>query len=123
MARVLIVDDDRDAVPLFRRWLERLGHQVCASSTGEGALRALADSPFDLVLLDVFLPGISGYEVAKRMAEDERLRTIPVVMISIAEREDLPESPNVREWLLKPFRASDLRATVARHAGEAGGSE
>lgn len=85
-------------------------------------MRALADSPFDLVLLDVFLPGISGYEVAKRMAEDERLRTIPVVMISIAEREDLPESPNVREWLLKPFRVSDLEATVARHAGETGGS-
>lgn len=117
MARILIVDDDSDAALLFERWLQRRGYEVVRSSTGEGALKVLEQTPCDLVLLDVFLPGIGGYEVARRMCEDPDLNDVPVVMISISEKEDRPETPNIKEWLLKPFRANDLETTVARFIG------
>ncbi|MFN2389837.1 MAG: PleD family two-component system response regulator [Actinomycetota bacterium] len=116
MARTLIVDDDLDGSALFRRWLERHGHQVTESATGDGALRTLGEAAQGLVLLDVFLPGIAGYEVARRMAEDPTLAEVPVVMISISEKEDRPVTPNIKEWMLKPFTAAQLSDVVARHA-------
>lgn len=121
MARVLLVDDDTDASGLFRRWLERAGHEVSEFATGEGALRTLTEAEYDLILLDVYLPGIGGYEVARRIAENPKSAHVPIVMISVSEREDRPEPANIRGWMLKPFTSTEMLETVKRLAGETHG--
>ncbi len=72
MARVLVVEDDADARRLICHRLKRAGHDVEEAATGEGALRLLSQSEYQLVMLDVVLPGISGWEVARQVGSDDR---------------------------------------------------
>jgi DNA-binding response OmpR family regulator len=85
---ILIVDDDPDFVSLARHWLEREGHAVSHAGTGPAALEMLAADPLpDLVLLDVMLPRIDGFELLRRLRADERTRRLPVVIVSSFDRD------------------------------------
>lgn len=81
---VLIVDDDADVIGLFTRLLKASNSSltVLAANGGERALECLARTSVDLILLDVVLPGMSGWDVLRQLRQDERTRFIPVVMVS-----------------------------------------
>jgi PAS domain S-box-containing protein len=80
--RVLVVDDHPDNVELIRAQLQRAGHAVSVASSGQAGLDlALADPP-DLVLLDVMMPGMDGYEVCHRLKAAEATRAVPVVFLT-----------------------------------------
>lgn len=83
-AAVLVVDDNPDIRDLLAKFLEKEGHQVTTGGDGREALDLLAKQEFDLVLLDLVMPELSGYQVLKRMrhGSDERLRHTPVIMVS-----------------------------------------
>jgi signal transduction histidine kinase len=80
--RILVVDDDRMMRMKLMRAVEQHGHSVETAEDGPAALRMLGERPFDVVLLDILMPGMDGYEILERIKADHRLRDIPVIVIS-----------------------------------------
>lgn len=114
-ARILVVDDVPDNVAILTRRLERLGHTVVGVGSGNEALRALEVGPFDLVLLDVVMPGLDGISVLRALRAHPRWKTIPVVMISALD--DLSSAAHcieqgAEDFILKPFDPVLLRVRV-----------
>ncbi len=112
MARILVVEDDADCRGLVKHRLERGGHAAQEAATGEGALRLLSKSEYDLVILDIYLPGISGWEVANRIAADPETSHLPVLFLSVSERDEAPQDVRIKGWLSKPFTSRDLIQAV-----------
>ena len=81
-SRVLIVEDEPDIRDLLAFHLERAGYHVAKSRTGADALRQIAASPPDLVLLDLMLPEMDGLEVCRRLRGDPRTASLPIVMLT-----------------------------------------
>ena len=79
---VLVVDDDADNRDVLSRRLTRQGHDVKTASSGREALQLVSESAFDLVLLDIMMPDMDGYEVLKQIKAEDQLHHIPVIMIS-----------------------------------------
>jgi sigma-B regulation protein RsbU (phosphoserine phosphatase) len=113
--RVLVVDDNEANRDMLARRLERAGCTVATADSGNRALEATASQPFDLVLLDVMMPGLDGYAVLTRLKSDPARRDVPVIMISA-----LDEIASVvrcieigaDDYLPKPFDPTLLRARV-----------
>ena len=111
MAHILVVDDDRDIRLLVEKILTAQGHKVSQAEDGEAGLGfALVNKP-DLVLLDLNLPKMDGFEVCRRLKTDQATRGIPVIMLTAAypELEDAQKGFELGadEYVIKPF-ASDL---------------
>ena len=85
---ILVVDDNELNRDLLSRRLKRDGHTVIVAEHGRAALDRLAEQPFDLVLLDIMMPELTGYEVLEIMKGDAALAHIPVVMITAATEEE-----------------------------------
>ena len=81
-ARVLVVDDDATSRDILSRRLEQQGHVAEHAEDGKQALTILAGRDYDLVLLDIVMPTLNGYEVLAQLKADDRLRHLPVIMIS-----------------------------------------
>src|SRR5205085_1834005 len=79
---VLVVDDTPDNLDLLELLLRDGGHEPRTASSGTAALAELAQRPAELVLLDVSMPDLDGYEVCRRIKADERTRRIPVIFLS-----------------------------------------
>jgi sigma-B regulation protein RsbU (phosphoserine phosphatase) len=115
-ARVLVVDDNEINRDLLARRLQREGHHVELAVDGLDALAKLATAPFDLMLLDIMMPGLSGYEVLERVKADETLRYLPVILISALDDADNMVrgiSLGADDYLPKPFNPHILRARVS----------
>jgi class 3 adenylate cyclase len=112
---ILVVDDIEANRDLLSRRLIRDGHRVASVAGGQQALKALADDEFDLVLLDLIMPDINGFDVLVRMKADERLRRIPVIMITaLTESESAVRciEAGAEDYLPKPFDPILLRARI-----------
>lgn len=113
--RILIVDDSPDNREILRRLLERDGHQVTMASDGREGLRLLQTEDFDLILLDVVMPVMDGFEVLRRMNEDPVLRHVPVVMISALDESNSAVhciEMGAEDYLTKPFNPVLLSARI-----------
>lgn len=112
---LLVVDDNRVNRLLLGRALEQLGHAVSFAENGREALEAVRRRPFDLVLLDIEMPEMDGYQVLEALSADPRLRDIPVVMMSsVEEVESVARciEMGAEDYLFKPVNAVLLRARV-----------
>jgi two-component system, cell cycle response regulator len=114
-AAILVVDDDPINRMLLTRELERQGHRVVAAENGLKALEALNAEPFDIVLLDVLMPGLDGHETLARIEQDDKLRHIPVIMVSALD--DIESvvrciEMGAADYLPKPFDPVLLRARI-----------
>ena len=113
---VLIVDDNPTDTLFLTRLLERTDRHIIAAKSGEEALHILKGFEFALVLLDVHLEGLSGFETAERIRADERTRHLPVIFITATSRED--ESvfrgydAGAVDYLIKPIEPNLLRSKV-----------
>jgi two-component system cell cycle response regulator DivK len=110
----LIVEDDRDIVALFRHVLDVAGYHTEIVLNGKEAMERLENSHPNIVLLDLQLPGMSGIEILKRMRADERMKNIPVVVITAYPpyADSLPVEPDL--LLLKPVDINQLSSLVQR---------
>jgi putative two-component system response regulator len=114
-ARVLVVDDNAMNVELVADNLEQEGYSVERASSGEEALRKVEAMPFDLVLLDVMMPGLTGYEVCERLKRDQKTRLLPVVMLTaLDKREDKIRgiAAGADDFINKPFDRAELLIRV-----------
>lgn len=112
---LLVVDDIEQNRDLLARRLERLGHEVVTAGDGPEALGLLAGGGFDLVLLDIMMPGMDGYEVLRRIKEDSELRHTPVLMVSALDENDSVIrciELGAADYLNKPVDPVLLRARV-----------
>jgi DNA-binding response OmpR family regulator len=111
--RVLVIEDDTDIRELVASRLTRLGYEVVRAATGEAGLLEITRRRPDLLVLDVLLPGIDGWEVLRRIRRDERTRDVPVLILSIVGN-DPPGDIAPGEYLAKPFAAHRFTAAVRR---------
>ncbi len=112
MCRVLVVEDDPDVRGLISRRLKSAGHTVDQVSTGEEALRCLYEQSYDVVTLDINLPGANGWDIAREMASNPEIAYIPIVVISVLEEDDAPPDVFVEGWLTKPFTGGQLQRSI-----------
>jgi class 3 adenylate cyclase len=113
--RILVVDDHESNRDLLSRRLMREAHRVVTAASGESALALVEQEPFDLILLDLLMPGMSGYEVLERLKCDPRHGDIPVLMISALDEIDSAVrciEAGAEDYLAKPFDPVLLRARV-----------
>jgi len=114
---LLVVDDNEDNRYTLVQRLRRLGYtNVVTAIDGRGALERLGTQDFDLVLLDVMMPELNGYEVLERIRADDRLRHVPVIMISAVDQVESVVrciELGAEDYLPKPFNPVILRARVA----------
>ncbi len=113
--KILVVDDNRENREMLSRRLDRQGHTTAQAADGAAALERLRSESYDLVLLDVMMPGIDGTEVLRTMKRDRALRSIPVIMISaLDELESLVSciEAGAEDYLPKPFEPTLLRARI-----------
>jgi DNA-binding response OmpR family regulator len=82
MAKILIVDDDPDMRPLMRLTLAKLGHQPSLAATGTGGLKLAESEPFDLMVLDLMMPDIDGYEVMRRLRANPATKDLPIIVLT-----------------------------------------
>ena len=112
---ILVVDDNDGNRDMLARRLERQGHRVVRAEGGRQALTVLGRQPIDLVLLDVMMPELNGYEVLQRLKQDPGRRDIPVLMISALDEIDSVVrciELGAEDYLTKPFDPVLLRARV-----------
>lgn len=113
--RILVVDDHESNRDLLVRRLTRDAHTVTTAADGEEALSLVEEQTFDLILLDLMMPGISGYDVLVRLKGDPRHRDIPVIMISALDQIDSVArciEAGAEDYMPKPFDPVLLRARI-----------
>ncbi len=112
--RILIVEDNPDILANVIDYLQLKGYTVDCALDGLGGLHLAVTEPYDLIVLDVMLPGIDGYQICKRLREDARL-DIPIIMLTA--RDTLDDrirglDTGADDYLVKPFALSELLARI-----------
>ena len=115
MSKILIVDDEPALVDVLEEHLQSEGYETVHAYSGEEALAMLARFVPDLVILDLMLPGMDGYEVCRLMQADVRLNHIPVIMLTA--RDDIPYKVlgyerGADDYIVKPFQPDELSVRV-----------
>lgn len=112
--RVLVVDDLAQNVKLMYAVLEPRGFTVLSATSGEQALQILAETEVDVVLLDILMPGLDGYQTCARIKSDERTAMLPVVMVTASGAQQRLRALEVGadEFITKPFDQAELLARV-----------
>ena len=123
---VLIVDDDPDDLVALSATLEPLGLEIVPACGGEEALRQLLKRDFAIVIMDLMMPRMSGFEVCALIRQRDRCRDLPIVILSGFDEEGargLPGYvPGAYEYIRKPVRPEVLRARVSASVAEPGRS-
>lgn len=117
-SNIMIVDDTPQNLRLLGDMLKDKGYDVRPAPSGKVALRAAAADPPDLILLDIDMPDMDGYEVCRRLKQDVRLKKVPVLFISaLNELEDKVKAFNAGglDYVTKPFQFDEVDARVKTH--------
>jgi len=123
MARILIAEDEPDIRELVAFTLRFAGHEVTTAPNGEEALHKATEIIPDLILMDVRMPKMTGYDACRAMKADPALRDIPVVFLSAKGQESEIQTgleAGAEEYLLKPFAPDQLTERVKAILGKFG---
>ncbi|CAO1663622.1 MULTISPECIES: response regulator transcription factor [Halomonadaceae] len=111
MAKVLVVDDEPNIVLSLEFLMEQAGFEVVTAEDGEQALARVQDSQPDLLLLDISLPGISGFDVLERLRNEESTAQLPIIMLTAHGRDVEREKGmalGADDYITKPFSTQSL---------------
>ena len=118
MQRILVVDDSPTEQNVIRQPLEASGYQVVIASGGEEGLERMESEPFDLLVLDVIMPGKNGFQICRQIRRDTRWADLPILMVT-SKDQDADRfwglKQGATEYITKPFNANDLVTAVRRH--------
>ncbi|MBN2815787.1 MAG: response regulator [Campylobacterales bacterium] len=115
---VLIVDDVVENIQVAMNILKEENYEFSFAKSGDDALKLMQDNNFDLVLLDIMMPGLDGYEVCQRMQQSERLKNIPVIFLTAkVDTDSMTKAFKLGgvDYITKPFHADELLARVKTH--------
>ncbi|MEM7535343.1 MAG: hybrid sensor histidine kinase/response regulator [Chloroflexota bacterium] len=117
-ADILIIDDQADNLNLLISMLNSAGYKTRPAMSGEMGLRAAKAAPPDLVLLDINMPDLDGYEICKRLKEDETLQDVPVIFIS-ARNDTIDKLKAFQhggvDYITKPYHLEEVQARIQTH--------
>ena len=115
--KIVLAEDEPQIARLIEFKLKKEGYQVTWKENGKEALEAIKAEEPDLVILDVMMPVMDGYEVLRRLKEDENLKSIPVIMLTArAQEKDVVKGIDMgaEDYITKPFHPAELLARVKR---------
>jgi len=108
MALILVVEDEKNIARAVKDKLAREGFTVESVYSGEEALSCLEEGIPALVILDVMMPGMGGYEVVRRIRADKRMQSVKIMLLTVLPEEEKESDIEVDAWLRKPYKGSDL---------------
>jgi two-component system cell cycle response regulator len=120
--RVLVVDDNFVNVRLLEELLKSAAYEVTTAMSGDAALEKIAQSRPDIVLLDVMMPGMDGYEVCRRIRQEEKTAQLPVIMVTALDKEsdrEMALAAGANDFLSKPVEDNLLLPAIRRILGNA----
>lgn len=117
MAKILVVDDSPTEMFRFREVLQRHGHQVIEANNGADGVALAASQRPDLVLMDVVMPGMNGFQATRQIARNKEIGHIPVVIVSTKDQPTdrlWGQRQGARDYLTKPVEETTLMGVVNR---------
>lgn len=117
---VLIVDDEETILQMAKRYVINAGYEPVLARSAEEALMAIAKHVPDLVLLDVMMPEMNGFELCRKFREDARLKKIPIIIVTALHSKSDEETAlncGANEFVVKPESARDMEARLHRYLG------
>jgi len=122
--KILCIEDDPEMIELVKLILSRQGYEVIGATGGDAGLQAIERERPALVLLDLMMPEMDGWEVYQRMRADERMKDVPVIVVT-AKAQSIDKVlglhiAKVNDYITKPFGPSELLTSVMRVLQEAG---
>lgn len=117
-AKILIVDDEPINVMIANKILQKNGYDTITAKNGQEALDVTSSDSIDLILLDIMMPVMSGFEVCSKLQQDEKLKDIPVIFLTaVTDKESIVKGFDVggKDYLTKPFNTPELLARVKTH--------
>ena len=118
--QILIVEDDADIRQLTVLMLQPLGYDILEAASGEDGLRLLGEQSVDLLIQDIMLPGIDGWEVCRRLRADPKTATLPILIFTVRSRRHDQERAIhglANGFVNKPFEKKDLLTAVQQLIG------
>ncbi len=115
MKKILVVDDEKDVLDLVRRVLIRGGFEVITASDGKDGLAKVYNEAPDLMILDINMPGMDGWEVCRKIREDPLYKHLPIIMLTVRRtKKDQLKGLELGsdEYITKPFYPTELVARV-----------
>ena len=115
-AIILVVDDQPDNIQLIERYFRHFPYQIISATNGEQTLKLVDQNPPDLILLDVVMPGMDGFEVCRRLKGDPTTRLIPIIMVTSLDKTNNKVrgiKAGVDDFLTKPINFIELKTRVA----------
>jgi CheY-like chemotaxis protein len=111
---IVVADDEPSIRRMVTVWLRRHGYEVCEAENGDQALKAMREGAADLVVLDLMMPQVSGWDVLDERARDQNLARIPVIVVSAARGPEVGKavSAGICALLPKPFELDALRVLI-----------
>jgi twitching motility two-component system response regulator PilH len=116
MAKVLIVDDSMTETKRFTQLLKKGGHDVITANCGEDGVRIAKEQMPDLVLMDVVMPGLNGFQATRQLSKNESTKHIPIVMVTTKDQETdkvWGKRQGARAYLTKPVPETLLASTIS----------
>ena len=116
--RILVVEDQEDNRQIIRDMLTFTDYKIMEAESGEQALEAVATEPPDLILMDIQLPGIDGYETTRRIKADPTLRSIPIIAVTsyaLSGEEQKARAAGCDEYVPKPYSPRQLLAKIRQY--------
>ena len=120
LKRILIVDDEPDLLRVTALILKNPGHEILTATTGQEAMDMIQDQEFDLILLDFYLPDISGFDICMQVKKDEKLKHTPVILFTAGDTSMVTEQVvlcGANGYITKPFDSDLLLDMVAKTIG------
>ncbi len=125
MSRVLIVDDSPSQLVGMQRTVEKLGHQVLTAEDGAAGVEVARRELPDLILMDVVMPNLNGFQATRTIAKDPKTSHIPIVLVTTKDQ-DTDRVWGMRQgakaYLTKPFSEAELSEVIIRNLGDGAGS-
>ncbi len=115
MARILIIEDSATESLVFSRMLKDHGYEVTTASNGEEGIRKARELKPDLILMDVLMPGVNGFQATRRLARDPETAPIPVIMVTSKNQETdriWGLRQGARDYVIKPPDRTELLAKI-----------
>jgi len=121
-SKILVVDDEPDILKVVTFILKKTGYEIFSAVDGKEALKLIKDKRPDLILLDLRLPVIDGYEVCRKVKSDDSLKAIPVLLLTASGVDSVAQKAQTlgaEDFIIKPFSKEDLLKKINKYLKKA----
>jgi len=118
MARILVVDDSPSQLFGMQKIIERMGHEVLSATNGEEGVRAAKEQIPDLILMDVVMPELNGFQATRKISKDERTSHIPIIMVTTKNLQTdkvWGMRQGAKDYLVKPVAEKALTTVIKEY--------